>query len=217
MIKAIFWDNDGVLVDTERLYYEATRRVMERLGVLLSEAEYVEGFMVRSTGAWHLLVERGFPEDGIPALKEERNILYSQLLEDADVLIPGVRDVVRSLSGRFVMGIVTSSKRDHFDIIHRTTGLLPYFDFVIAAEDYTRYKPDPEPYLLALERSGYPPDECLVVEDSERGLLSASGAGLNCVAIPHGLSKRGRFEGAFKILGDVTELPPLLEELNVDA
>jgi HAD superfamily hydrolase (TIGR01509 family) len=217
MIKAIFWDNDGVLVDTERLYYEATRRVMERLGVLLSEAEYVEEFMVRSTGAWHLLVERGFPEDGIPALKEERNILYSQLLEDADVLIPGVRDVVRSLSGRFVMGIVTSSKRDHFDIIHRTTGLLPYFDFVIAAEDYTRYKPDPEPYLLALERSGYPPDECLVVEDSERGLLSASGAGLNCVAIPHGLSKRGRFEGAFKILGDVTELPPLLEELNVDA
>jgi HAD superfamily hydrolase (TIGR01509 family) len=217
MIKTIFWDNDGVLVDTEWFYYEATRRVMERLGVALSEAEYVEGFMVRSTGAWHLLVEKGFSEEGIPVLKEERNILYSQLLDGADVLIPGVRDVVRSLSGRFVMGIVTSSRREHFNIIHRSTGILPFFDFVIAAEDYTRYKPDPEPYLLALERSGYPPDECLVVEDSERGLLSASGAGLNCVAIPHGLSKRGRFERAFKILGDVTELPPLLKTLNANA
>jgi HAD superfamily hydrolase (TIGR01509 family) len=214
MIKAIFWDNDGVLVDTERLYYEATRRVMDKFGVALSEADYVEGFMVRSTGAWHLLVEKGFPENGILALKEERNILYSQLLEEADVLIPGVKEVVQSLCDQFIMGIVTSSKRAHFDIIHRSTGLLPFFDFVIAAEDYTRYKPDPEPYLLALERSGFRPDECLVVEDSERGLLSASSAGMKCAAIPRGLSKLARFEGAYRILEDIKELPKLLDKMN---
>jgi HAD superfamily hydrolase (TIGR01509 family) len=214
MIKAIFWDNDGVLVDTERLYYEATRRVMERFGVALSEADYVEGFMVRSTGAWHLLVEKGFPENGILALKEERNVLYSQLLEEADVLIPGVKEVVQSLCDQFIMGIVTSSKRAHFDIIHRSTELLPFFDFVIAAEDYTRYKPDPEPYRLAIERSGFQSEECLVVEDSERGLLSASAAGLKCAAIPRGLSKLASFEGAYRILDDIGELPKLLDDMN---
>jgi HAD superfamily hydrolase (TIGR01509 family) len=216
MIKAIFWDNDGVLVDTERLYYEATRQVMARFGAELTEDEYVQGFMVRSTGAWHLVVEKGFPESDIPLLKEERNVLYSRLIAEAEVLIPGVKEVIGSLFGRYVMGIVTSSRREHLYIIHQSTELLSFFDFVIAAEDYTHYKPDPEPYRMAFERSGFLPEECLVVEDSARGFNSATAAGLKCVVIPHGLSRRGKFDGAFRVLNDITELPPLLGELSAD-
>ena len=68
------------------------------------------------------------------------------------------------------MAIVTSSRRVHFDAMHTRTGLIPYFDFVLAREDYALSKPDPEPYLAAMKKSGCGPEECLVVEDSPRGL-----------------------------------------------
>jgi HAD superfamily hydrolase (TIGR01509 family) len=210
VIKAILWDNDGVLVDTERLYFEATRRVMAEGGANLSEQAFVEFFMVRSTGAWHLAVERGLPETEIPALKERRNALYSTLLAQSDLLIEGAAETVRALAPRYRMAVVTSSKRDHFDLIHRNTGLADCFAFTLCAGDYTRYKPDPEPYALAAEKTGFRAGECLAVEDSERGLASASAAGVPCVVIPNGLSRNGRFAGAVRVLRNIRELPPFL-------
>jgi len=104
------------------------------------------------------------------------------------------------------MGIVTSSQRDHFDIIHTSTGLLRYFDFVVAAGDYTKFKPDPEPYVTAVARSGFSRSECIAVEDSERGLASALGAGIRCLVIPNDLTRAGCFEGAYKVLSNVKDV-----------
>ncbi|MDM7925595.1 MAG: HAD family phosphatase [bacterium] len=217
MIKAIFWDNDGVLVDTERLYFEATRRVLGGAGVELSEKTFVETLMVRATGPWRLAVERGFPESGIPDLKRERNAVYSSLLSESDIVVPGALETVRRLAGRVAMAIVTSSRREHFRLIHQKTGILPFIDFVIDSEDTVRYKPDPDPYLMALERSGQSAAECLVVEDSERGLASAVAAGIRCVVIPRGLSRGGRFDGAWKVLTDISEVGGLVESENLQS
>jgi HAD superfamily hydrolase (TIGR01509 family) len=109
----------------------------------------------------------------IEQLRHERNILYSTLLCQEPLIIAGVQQVLDALHGTYVMGIVTSSEQDHFALIHQTTGLLPYFRFVLTAGDYTHSKPHPEPYLLAVERSGCRKEECLVIEDSERGLTAA--------------------------------------------
>lgn len=64
MLKAIFWDNDGVLVDSEYMSYRATRDALARVGVVLTEEMYVQFFLKQSCGAWHLAAERGIPEDG---------------------------------------------------------------------------------------------------------------------------------------------------------
>jgi HAD superfamily hydrolase (TIGR01509 family) len=61
-------------------------------------------------------------------------------------------------------GIVTNSKQDHFALIHQTTGLLTYFHFVLTASDYMHSKPHPEPYLMAVKRSGFRKEECLVID-----------------------------------------------------
>lgn len=206
MIRAIFWDNDGVLVDTERLYFEATRRILADVGVDLTEETFIETLMVRAVGPWHLAVEKGYPETEIPDLKARRNAVYSQLIAESDIAVPGALEAVRSLHGRVAMAIVTSSRREHFRLIHRKTGILPYIDFVIDAEDTTQYKPDPDPYRMAAVRSGVAASECLVVEDSERGLASAVAAGMRCIVIPRGLSRGGRFTGAWKVLSDISEV-----------
>ena len=81
---------------------------------------------------------------------------------------------------------------------------------VLASGDYAKSKPAPDPYLKAVELSGFTKEECIAVEDSERGLLAAKNAGIRCYVIPTELTKYSNFNSADKILGNISELPDLL-------
>lgn len=209
-IRAVFWDNDGVLVDTEPLYYQATRDTMATVGIELTEEQYYQFFLVENCGAFHLARDKGLSESVIDELRDARNAKYNDLLKTSPVAIAGVEQVLQRMKGKFVMGIVTSSHREHFDTTHRHTTLAQYVDFVLTSEDYSVTKPDPAPYLAAIQRSGCRPEECLVVEDSERGLIAATRAGLKCVVIPRNLTRRGDFRAAYRVLDDISELSELL-------
>jgi len=211
MIKAIFWDNDGVLVDTERLYLQATQEIMAAAGRPFTMDDYREYFLRQGIGAWHLLENRS-PEDVI-RLREARNDRYSDLLREHACEIEGVSGVLAQLHGKYTMGIVTSSRRDHFDLIHARCDLLRYFDFVLTADELPRTKPHPDPYLIAVERSGRPPAECVAVEDSERGLEAASAAGIRCVMIPTPLTRGGNFAAAARVVDRINDVPAALEDL----
>ena len=76
MIDAIFWDNDGVLVDTEHLYFEATRDVLDTIEIPLTEDDYRELFLLQGRGAWHLAEARGIPPPEVEALRQRRNARY---------------------------------------------------------------------------------------------------------------------------------------------
>lgn len=167
---------------------------------------YVQYFLKQSHGTWHLAKELGYSDNTISELRMERNNLYSKLLESETEIIDGVEDVLRLLHGKVKMGIVTSSRKDHFKIIHKRTGFLKYFDFFITSEDVKNAKPDPEPYIKALQLSGMNKEECIVVEDSERGLRSAIATGLKCYIIPTSLTLNSDFSGAEKILNNIKEI-----------
>jgi HAD superfamily hydrolase (TIGR01509 family) len=209
----VFFDNDGVLVDTEHLYMEASRSVLAERGIDLPTADYIELFMRQNRGLLHYARVHGWTGDDLLAMRGRRNDLYAAMLARETLTLDGVEETLEVLSSRTRMAIVTSSRRDHFDIIHARTGLLRYFDFVIADGDYATSKPDPAPYLTALARAGADPLSCLVIEDSERGLASALAAGLRCVIVPSRLTKGQRFEGAYRVLDDVRDVPRVVEEL----
>src|SRR5262245_35583279 len=115
--QAIFWDNDGVLVNTEHIYFRATQRILATIGIPLTPDQYLEMFLVQGKGAWHLAEERGFSAGEIEALRSQRNTLYGQLLAETPLVIDGVDRVLKSLHGRYLMGVVTSSRKDHFEVI----------------------------------------------------------------------------------------------------
>lgn len=211
MITAIFWDNDGVLVDTERLYLQATQEIMTSAGRPFTMDDYREYFLRQGTGAWHL-IENVSPED-VARLREARNDRYSDLLRAHACAIEGVADVLARLHGKYTMGIVTSSRRDHFNLIHARCDVLRYFDFVLTADELPRTKPHPDPYLIAVERSGRPPAECIAVEDSERGLQSALAAGIRCIVIPTPLTGGGDFKTAARVVDRVEDVPAALKDL----
>jgi len=203
--EAILFDNDGVLVDTERLYFQANREVLAGVGVTLTDGDYVELFLRTARGAWHLL-DGQLDEVAVGALRAARDRRYEELIRTSDVLIPGVDMLVPRLARRYRLAIVTSSDPGPFSLAHTRGDLLRHFELVLTREHYRNSKPDPEPYLTAVERLGVAPARCLVIEDSERGLRAAKAAGLACWVIPSPLTRGGRFAAADAVLGDLAEV-----------
>ena len=203
--KAIFWDNDGVLVDTERLYFQATREALADVDIELTRERFIEHFLIAGTGVAALARSKGLSDAEIESVRRIRNDRYTHLLSSGSLVIDGVREVLDALRGTYAMGIVTSSRSDHFRVIHERSGLLPYFQFVLTSDDFEKSKPDPEPYLRALARSGFQREECVVIEDSERGLAAAKAAGIRCVVVPTDLTRGSRFDGAYAVLADIRE------------
>lgn len=203
MFQALLFDNDGVLVDTEALYHRANREVLATVGVELDEAAYVELYLRQGIGAFHLAAERGLSPADIESLRQARNRRYKDLVATEDILIPGVFELVRRLAERYRLAIVTSAEPEPFAHSHARTGLLPFFELVLTQGDYPRAKPHPDPYLTAVERLGTRSAQCLVIEDSERGLRAAKAAGLACWVIPSGLTVGGDFQAADAVWPDL--------------
>jgi HAD superfamily hydrolase (TIGR01509 family) len=203
---ALLWDNDGVLVDTEGLYFAATREVLATVGVDLDESLYLQLFLREGRGAFHLAREQGLDEAQISALRTARDARYVQLLEAGPLLIADVQQAVSALACQYRMAIVTSSVREHFELSHRSTRLLHHFELVLTHGDYARAKPAPDPYLTALARLGLPAEACLVIEDSERGLRAARAAGLRCWVVPSPLTRAGSFTEAERVFASLGEL-----------
>ena len=203
MFDAILFDNDGVLVDTEDLYFRANRDVLANVGVTLDEAAYVEFFLRQGVGAWHLAEARGLSPTAVESLRAERDRRYLELVGEADTRIAGVAEIVPALAHRYRLAIVTSAEPEPFARTHERTGLLGHFEFVLTRADYVRAKPEAEPYQRAVERMRLAPERCLVIEDSERGLAAAKAAGLTCWVIPSGFTVGGRFAGADAVLDNI--------------
>lgn len=218
-LEGVLWDNDGVLVDTERLFYRSNRELFREFGIDLSELDFFNWYLADNCGAWHMLERRGMDAQRIAALRLERlpgrNRRYAELLLDAAIApVDGVADVLAALSPRLRMGVVTSSTAHHFGLIHGRLDLLRHFRFVLTADDYVHSKPSPEPYLLGLQRLGLRAEQCVVVEDSPRGLKAATAAGLRCIVLRGDLTRHHDFPGAWRIVDNMRELRAELAALD---
>ncbi|MGK2904853.1 MAG: HAD family hydrolase [Desulfuromonadales bacterium] len=206
----IFWDNDGVLVDTERYYLQANREALAREDIPLNDAQFARISLKEGGSILELASLRGLPDPKVEELKVWRNKRYGELLEQEELTIAGVEEVLNKLHGRINMAIVTSSLQSHFDIIHKRSGLLPFFNFCLTRQDYARGKPNAEPYLRGLQKSGQRAQQVLVIEDSPRGLAAAKAAGLVCWVIPGQHSSAQDFQDADRILSSINEIPGLI-------
>jgi len=212
MIKAILWDNDGLLVDTERVYFEANRQALLRAGIQLSQEQFADVSLRQGLSLLDLARERGWSSEQIAALREERDAHYLDLLRQGMHVFPEVEKTLKALHGKVRMAIVTSSQRVHFEAIHDKSKLLPYFEFVLTREDFEHGKPAPDGYLEGLRRLALSAADCIAIEDSERGLLSATAAGLRCAIIPNTQTAHSDFSRAWVVLPDVSQVIGLVRQ-----
>jgi HAD superfamily hydrolase (TIGR01509 family) len=207
--KYILWDHDGVLVDTEVWYYEATCKALAELGIKVDKKVYLD-FMQDGKSMWSIANDEGFPEKTISERRMHRDAYYQNFLLNENIEIPGVEETLVALGRKYSMAIVTTSKRKDFELIHKNRSIVGYMDFVLCVEDYRHAKPDPEPYLAALQRYGAIPQEALVIEDSGRGLKSAVAAGIDCIIVENVFTQSHDFSNAKMILKSLSELIKIL-------
>ena len=210
MKKQILFDNDGVLVETEKWYFTASAEILDTMGFTLTPERYRD-IMIHGQSAFLIAEEAGVPICETDKWRARRNELYQHYLRTEDIAIPGVREVLAELSGRCRMGIVTSALRCDFDLIHATRGITDYMEFVLCSGEYPRAKPYPDPYLLGLERLGGEKHETIIVEDSERGLRSAVAAGIDCVIVYNDFTTTHDFSKATHRIDTLGELEKLLK------
>lgn len=209
MKKYILFDHDGVLVDTEHWYYKAGERALAEIGLLSDPDQYLLD-MSQGAGTWAQAKAAGVDDRTIDRLREVRNAYYHEYLRTEAIEIDGVVEALAELSHHVRMAIVTTSKREDFELIHQGRHIRQYMDFVLVRDDYTRAKPEPEPYLTALNRFGALKEEALVVEDSSRGLRSAVAAGIDCAIVYNEFTKSHDFSQAHYRIRTLAELKDII-------
>ena len=210
-IRGVLWDNDGVLVNTEQLFYESNRDLLLPYGIDLTPKQFFDWFLDNNYGAWHLLLGQGHELTLVDRLRLERKRLFGERLRQARQLaMPGMDHLLDTLRPHVGMGVVTSAYREHFELSHEHSGLRQQFDFVLTRESYGASKPAPDGYLLGLQHLGLAAEECVAVEDAPRGLRAANGAGLECIILRNQMNRHHAFDGAFCVVESVAELAEVL-------
>jgi HAD superfamily hydrolase (TIGR01509 family) len=184
MIRAVFFDSDGVLVDTERMFYEATRDAFAAAGVELHPDVWARLYLAEGNKSPRIAALLGVPADFINETIRIRDDRFQDKLEEGPAALPDVLEALKRLKPRLRLFLVTGAARRHVDLAHRVSGCLPYFEDVVTQDDFDRPKPHPDAYLTALQRADLEAADCLAIEDSPRGAKSAVAAGLRCLVVP---------------------------------
>ncbi|MCD7918377.1 MAG: HAD family phosphatase [Clostridiales bacterium] len=185
-IRAILFDLDGTLIDTEPYYVRSWQEAGQALGLPMTRTQ---GLQLRSLGAPYnaYFIRRLYgPAVSYQALREKRVVLMGDVLETASIpLKPGARALLDFLHTRQVeLALVTANAPEKAQRMLARFGLEGDFDRVISARDVPRGKPAPDVYRCACEALGLPPEQCVAVEDSPNGIISAFGAGCRPVLVP---------------------------------
>ncbi|MEI8248521.1 MAG: HAD family phosphatase [Lentisphaerota bacterium] len=206
MIRAILFDSDGVLVDTEKMYYEATRVAFSAAGVTLTAEIWANGYLGRAKTSRKIAERMGMTPNLIDKVLERRDGVFWADVALGVQVMPHVRETLAILASNFRLAIVTSAPRERFERIHESTGLLNFFETVITREAGDETKPSPQLYLNALNKLNLAAGECIAVEDSPRGAVAAVHAGIKCCIIPTFLTDLTLCPKNCEILHSITQL-----------
>ncbi len=184
MIKAVVFDLDGVLVDSEPVWEQVRRGlVAERGGHWAADAQ--RRIMGMSTPEWARYLSGdlgvGLPPDEVAALVIDRMVARYQ---ERVPFMDGAVDTVHRFAARWPLGLASSSPPRLIETVLQSAGLRPCFPVVMSTEQVAHGKPAPDIYLAVTAELGCPPPDCAAVEDSSNGLRSAAAAGLRVIAIP---------------------------------
>lgn len=203
--RGVIFDLDGVVIDSEGLQYRAYSRVLEPFGVQVSREEYGREWIAAGRGAEYAVRTYHLPISA-DELKARKNPVYRELLEREITLMRGAADALARLAARFRIALATNSSREEVGVVMDRFQLGPYFNAIVAREDYREAKPDPDAFVTAAGRLELPPAQTVVLEDAYKGVVAASRAGCRCIAVPHDFTAGNDFSLATRVVGSLDEV-----------
>jgi beta-phosphoglucomutase len=194
MLKAVIFDFDGVIVDSELLHFRAFNKIAAQFNIEIPKEQYFADFLgLNDREVFEILVDNHKLtdyKDKTEQLVEQKTAVFKQLAASEGQIIDGVPDFLAMLDdNRIPMSICSGALEAEIIQILKASSLTDYFTTIVAADHVTKGKPDPQGFLLALEQlneashAQIQPSECIVVEDSIWGLQGARNAGMHPLAV----------------------------------
>jgi HAD superfamily hydrolase (TIGR01509 family) len=184
--KAILFDFDGVIAETENHHVAAWQRTLSFMGLLVPDEVAARSAEVDDREFLaDLFNARGIPDDKVDEWVGRKQALTVELLGYAPRIYPGVVELVARLRGKARLAVVSGTWRDNVRVVLGAGGLADAFDVIVGKEDVTQRKPDPEAYVLTLKKLRLSARSAVAIEDSPSGLSAARAAGIRRIAVGH--------------------------------
>jgi len=207
MIKAVIFDMDGVIVDSEPINYEVIRITFEKAGVKISKKEFIEEWIVKGTGSREAIKRHNIKMSSEDLQKIKKKI-YLDILKRKVKLKPNAKRTIINLHKKYKLALASQGHRYNIDIIVKKFKLSKFFQAIIGKQDVNKGKPNPEIFLKASKELKVKPEECLIIEDTEKGIIAAKRAGMVCIAVPDTWTKRyndfSKADLVVNLLGEIT-------------
>jgi HAD superfamily hydrolase (TIGR01509 family) len=217
MLKAIIFDCDGVIADSEPLHFAALQRVLAEEGIALTEETYYREYLAFDDRG---CFSKAFHGHGQPLTDDKLGELIARKAAQLEPVMrthlrifPGVAEFIRRASAKYPLAVASGALRHEIDLILQHAGVRECFATVVSAEDVRRGKPDPEAFkkayaaLSALNTNGIATQECLVIEDSLHGVEAGKLAGMPVLAVTNSYP-RERLQAADAVIDSFAGLTP---------
>lgn len=212
MIKAVIFDLDGVIVDSEHIHVEAEKQTMLKYGVRISSEELRKYTGSTAKFMFAELIEKYELDTTVEEIFNEKEEVLFELLEADTHPTKGVIELIGKLEQRNLkLGIASSAHRRLVEYVLRKLGIKHVFESIMSSEDIVHCKPNPEVFLRSADELGVSPNECVVIEDAELGVKAAKNAQMKCIGYRNPNSGNQDLSKADIIVDDFSKLD--LQEL----
>ncbi|MDB5264703.1 MAG: family hydrolase [Parcubacteria group bacterium] len=212
-ITTILFDNDGVLVHTERFIFELNQEVFESLGITYTREDFIQHTFLTGLGSSGWLKSKGYDSNIAEKFTAERDRKWKQA-ELGNMTEPSAPKVLSELAKTYDLCVVTNTRKEMFELSYKDSPIRDLLKTIIFREDYKEPKPSPDSYITALKRMNASAGQAIVVEDAPRGIEAAQRAGIRVVSILNPDFNTLDITKAEYHIQSLNELPVLLASLS---
>lgn len=182
--KAVIWDMDGVIVDTAPHHFSAWRKVFQKRGIKFTEEDFRRNFGQRNDTIIRNTLGELTSQNGIDAIAREKERKFRKAVRQNIKPLPGAIELIKSLGQHgFKLALASSAPIENIKLLTKGLGIDNCFHAIVSGRDVTEGKPSPQGFLLAAQRLGVKPGNCIVTEDAIAGITAAKRAGMYCLAV----------------------------------
>lgn len=196
MIRALIFDMDGLMIDSERLYFQAERDIAALFNTTVPDQTLWKMMGTKPIEGLAIFVrDLNLPLSPEQALEMRNAVMREKLKTDLEAL-PGLFHILDTFSGRLKLAVCTGAQAEFLDIVIDQLGIRDKFNVLQSSDGIERGKPEPDIYIKTCERLDIPPQNCIVLEDSANGVLAGKRAGCYVIAVPSEYTKLQDFRSA---------------------